>query len=346
MPPCRVRTPTVLAGLLALALPGCVTRALWSDAASKVSAIHAAEFRVAAVGSWNEETTDLSVDAGVVLCVAAHGDKLVPTPNDLPAMPQMLLFPADAPTRDAIVALLTQEPLGPLDRRVVEVDWQRTPLGEIFATAQVDLGGELAPGVVQRLDTGAAAALLDSPRAVSRARLLTAGAGAQVEAAERVDWRLLLPFDTEGRGEVLAGIRDVGAGADSLDLLVRVGDGDRGRVVRVPARLAPMLGRLRRDSLLFDRYRLQATCRAALSFPKVSVANAAAPKRPTTLALTSRFETMEAQIGLPAKILLTPFAATADVLLWFLRHGPLGPILPPLENPNPGPVRAVRADGQ
>lgn len=329
----------LLAGLLALLLPGCVTRALWSDSTTKVTAMQRSELHVAALGTWNDE----AADPGVVLAIDPLGNHTAPAPDPLD-LPQLLLFPNDAPTCDAIVALLATEPLGPLDRRVVEVDWTRSRLGEVFATAHVDLIGEVRPGILLRLDDTTAAALLGSPRAVPRERLLAGDHRVYVEAAERVDWRLLMPFDPSGRGAVLAGIPRDGAGDERMDLLVRVGDDHRSEVVRVPASLTPILGSLHRDSLLFDRYRLQATCRATLSFQKVSVAYAA-PKHLTKLALTSAVESLEPSISLPMQVLLTPFAVTADVLLWVLRHGPV-----PLEafrapeNPNVGPVQSTKSE--
>jgi hypothetical protein len=331
-------------GLLALSLPGCVTRALWSDDTSKVAAMQRMEFLVAAVGSWNVEAADGAAAPCVVICVDARGGGPASTPNEPTEPVQLLLFPTDVPTRDAIVTLLTEQPIGPLDRRVLEVHWTRSPLGEVIATADVDLGGEIAAGLIQQLDGSAAAALMASPRTVPRARLLADGNRAQVEAAERVDWRLVLPFDPEGRGEVLAGVRNDGASDGGLDLLVRVGDRDHGQVVRVPARVTPMLGSLWRDSVLYDRYRLQATCRAAVPMLQVPVVHTAPCKQATTLALTSSVETMEPRIILPVKVLLTPFAATADVLLWFLRHGPLDEAALHPPDPNAGPIQASKPE--
>jgi len=334
----------MLAGLLALALPGCLTSALWSDDTTNVAAIQRTEFLVAAVGTCSGQAAGDAADPCVVLCVDARENGPASTLNNPLAPVQLLLFPSDAPTRDAIVALLTEEPVGPLDRRVLVVHWTYTSFGDVFATAEVDLGGEMAPGLLQRLDGSAVAALLASPRTVPRARLLDEGNTAQVEAAERVDWRLVLPFDPEGRGEVLAGVRDDGASDGDLDLLVRVGDRDRGHVVRVPAKVTPMLCSLRRESLLYDRYRLRARCRAAVPFSPGPVANTAPPKQATTLALTTTVEAKEKRITLPVKVLLTPFAATADVLLWLLRHGPVDiQALHPPENPNVGIIQSSKA---
>jgi hypothetical protein len=174
------------------------------------------------------------------------------------------------------------------------------------------------------LDESTAAQLLSSPRAVDVARLAAGAWSACVDAAGRVDWRLLLQFAPDGHGVVIGGLLD----GDDMELLVRVGRGADAQFLRVPAAVTPLLCCVQRDwsSLWGERYLLQTGGNVRVLLRPMSSVAMGPPRRPTAMVFTNTVDELRPRFSLIEKILLTPFAALADVLSWFGQHGPLAPL--------------------
>jgi len=308
-----------------LLLPGCATSALWRDDQVEVFAARDhGEMAIETVGYVDDQRP--AVDAPSVLVrarPARGGPELLGGKSNKPVW--MLFQPRDERVAGAIAALLASEPLGPVDRCTIELDLTHTPLDEYYLTAHVEIGGRLAPRICHgMLDESTAAQLLNSPRAVEAPRLAAGRWSASVQAAERVDWHVLLQFAPDGHGVVMGGIDD----GDGMELLVRVGRGADAQYVRVPAAVTPLLCCVQRDwsSLWGERYLLQTGGNVrVLLRPMTSVAMDP-PRRPTAMVLTSTTDEMRPRFSLVEKVLLTPFAVLIDTLSWLGQHGPLAPL--------------------
>jgi hypothetical protein len=329
--------------LVFLLLPSCITRALWRDDASKVVLASAStRLDVEAMGVVDSFPSDDATNSPALLLRARPTGDLPPPLSPDPTQPVwLLLFPKDRHAAGAIVDLLTAVPPGSVDHCVFDVEWTYSPAGQRFVTARVELGGDADPWLEGReLGSAAAKALLASQGAIAAPKLRESAWSKQVDAAESVDWRVLLPRGQDGHGKVLAAL-PAQQGGDRRDLLVRVDSGSDCHYLRVPAAEAPLLCALHHDpQSLFDRYQLQANCAAAF-LPGPLPGVAMYPLRgSTSIAFTSFVEGMRPRFSLPVKVLLTPLAAIADAACLVLKAGPVD--LRALFGPEPKPAPARR----
>jgi hypothetical protein len=319
------RSATLLACLL---LPSCMTSALWRDD-DQVQVLVAREHGAMAidtVGFVDEKCPDPSVDVPSVLVCSRPvrgGPDLLGGKSTKPVW--MLFQPEDQQAAGAIAAILASEPLGPVDRCIIELDLTRSVSDEDYLTAHVEIGGKLAPRICNRmLDEASAEQLLGSPRGVDVARLEAGRWSACVDAAERVDWHVLLQFAPDGHGVVMGGLED----GDDMELVVHVGNGPHSQYLRVPAAVTPVLCCVQRDwsSPWGERYLLQTGGNVRVMRRPMSSVAMGPPLRPTAMVFTDTVEGMRPRYTLLEKILFTPIAVAVDVGAWILQHGPLAPL--------------------
>jgi len=296
-----------------------MTSTLWrGDEVQVLVARGHGEMAIETVGFVDAQCPDPSVDVPSVLVCARPvrgGPDLLGGKSTKPVW--MLFQPQDQQAAGAMAAILASEPLGPVDRCIIELDLTRTASDEDYLTAHVEIAGRLAPRICNgMLDEATAEQLLSSPRGVDVARLEAGGWSACVDAAERVDWHVLLQFAPDGHGVVMGGLED----GDDMELLVHVGIGPHSQYLRVPAAVTPVLRCVQRDwsSLWGERYLLQTGGNVRVLLRPMSSVAMGPPRRPTAMVFTNTVDGMRPRYSLIEKIVLTPVCALADVLSWLL----------------------------
>jgi hypothetical protein len=313
--------------LALLPLSGCLTKALWAPdpIVCSVEQQHAA-FAVEALG------LDASAPEApaLVLRAARTRGRCVAAVGEVPDGPTWWSLRMDDADAAAVEELLAAEPLGPIERCAIELEWTRTHQGERIWDGRLEIRGEFAPRFGRcAIDETEARALLSSSATVPDGEVGAPELPRCIAAAERIDWRVLLPFEPDGRGKVLGCLvprsecGGAAAGIEAIDLLVQVGGAPPYRYLRVPAVAMPALALVVRDpTTLLDRFVLLARCQPRLATAPRPIMPLAAPPAGTTMRLCSNVEVFENRTGTFGKVLLTPLAAVADATLWLLEHGP------------------------
>lgn len=324
------RIPIVLA---LLPLSGCLTSALWAPDPVVYSAdLREAGFAVEAIGLRLEEASEPETGPAAALVLRAtrtHGRCAGGLEQALAGPAWFALRPEHAEQAFAIEELLAVERLGPVGRCAIELQWTWTHAGEQVFDGRLEIGGEFWPGLCRcAIDEAEALVLLSSS-----ATVVAEGVGAPelprcIAAAERIDWRVLLPFADDGTGQVLGCLAprsECGAATDdieAIDLLVRVGRAPPHRYLRVPAVVTPTLACVERDpGTLLDRFVLRTPCRAELVAEPRSFVPLCAPPPGTGLSLVSNVEGIGNRTGLLEKVLVTPFTVVIDSVVAVLMHG-------------------------
>jgi hypothetical protein len=206
-----------------------------------------------------------------------------------------LAWPDDPVTARAMGELFASEPIGAIGRCAIELCWALTREQERVWEGRIEVQGELAPERCGcALDELSAMALLAAPGTV-RPEAAPAELLCCVAAAERVDWRLLVPEEEEGCGSVVGCIpreRDGDAARDGRwDLLVRLQRSAAHRYLRVAAAAVPVLALAHRDPFtLGDRFVVQVRCQPRIASSSRPPDQLVAPPASTTLVLDSKGE--------------------------------------------------------
>jgi len=336
-----------LAAAAFLLLGGCdltfpLTKGLWTSDPQVVALDrYHARPTVEGIGVRREEGADGATR--LFLCTRLDRERSTDAMQPLIGEPCWftLGWPEDPAKARAMADLFASQPIGAIDRCSIEASWTLTAQGERNWEGWLEVRGALAPELRGTLDEAAARALLGSA-ALALPEPPPPGLARCMATAAAIDWRILLPEETDGSGCVIGclprGSREAASldDASTIDLLVRTGRSGPHRYLRVPAAAMPVLALAWRDPMtLRDRFVLQTWCQVRLAEPPVPLPALQTPPPATTFLLSSGEEMWTDKKGWQ-QVLATPFLVLADLAVWFLRHGPIQILPEPKQSP---PVR-------
>lgn len=289
-----------------LLLPGCLSRMLWpgNGDLTEVSQRREATFAVVAVAVADSERAPAGTEAPprLLLQLQRVRGSWTEVVDDRIAQDTTLAWTFDDPAlAPAIADLLAAEPLGPIDRCDLHVVWTRSAEGYEFWEGRIALHGDLA--------AFAEGSIVPQPVPT------TAAALPKLAAATALDWRVLVPWQGDGSGTVIACLP---RGLDpAADLLVRV-DATPPRTVCVPANIVPVLAAVRRDpDTLLPRFLLHATGRVR----PVAATGAWRPlASPRELHFVTRVETVGPRLSPLERYVLKPLVQVVDAVGCLLLH--------------------------